>query len=243
MCFGKTISVDRNDIWTSDLLDGQDGVFGEMPEKPSHKKAWLAGGGALAALAAAGVIAAYFLSPAVHTFINHTASQIQSGMVNVHLTGQQALLYIGLPIAGACLATGLIVHVYRKHQRLKRDSLYILDGVSFKDTLKEMKPTKRGLAITGIVLSALVLAGLTGFAVMHYVPSANQWMNQQALPFAQGVLNHKLQLWQALAYVGGGTAGAALIAGLGIRTIQYVIDRREDQRRSDNYYVQTDTDT
>lgn len=197
-----------------------------MSELPSpsncKKKATIVG---VVILCLAALVATYFWDPTFHGFVNNTLSKIQSMMSDVHLSVAQALLYITLPLGGVALAIGCIAHIHRTHKtRLKDNEMLLDDGKSsLLYTLKEMQPTVRELTIAAIAMATLILIGIGGFAVFQYVPHANQWINQ--------IFSHPLQLWQALSYVGGATAGTALMIGLIIHMVQSIKASQEQQRR------------
>ena len=195
-----------------------------LPPQCDYKKPLAITGVVLLCLAV--LVATYFWDPTFQGFVNSTFSKVQSALVNVHLSVPQALLYIALPVGGLALAMGCIAHVHRTHQRRLEDREPLLDDEaqsSLLYTLKEMQPTAREWAIAGVVAAVLVVMGIGGFAVFQYVPQANQWIEK--------IFGHQFELWQAIAYVGGGTVGTALLTGLVIRSIQCANAHREEQLR------------
>ena len=192
----------------------------ELPSQMNYKKPLAITIAVLACLA--GLTATYFWCPTFHSLINNAFSE----MTNVHLTVAQSLVYIALPIGGLALAIGLLAHVRRTHQRRLEPMDLLLHDESTRSlmhTLKEMKPTARGWASAGIIIAALVVISIVGFAIFQYVPQANQWVNQ--------IFSHKFELWQALACVGGASLGTALLTGLIIHSIQYINEQREEQEK------------
>ena len=211
-------------------------VFDEPPQ--SSKKGVIAGGVILAALAAVGAAAfaaAYILSPTFHTFVNHTISPIQHGQMSVG----EGLLYIALPVGGTALLLGLGIHFYNKHrERIKKKPPNLDDynmepstnslkeiGTSLKQSIKAMRPTRRQFLIGMVAIGALALLAAGGFLIFHFVPVAHHWLHHQAIPILQNYLHHKIQIWQGLAYMGGGTAAAALITGVAILLFQNLTRR------------------
>ena len=195
----------------------------KLPSQCDFKKPLAITGVVLLCLAT--LVATYFWVPTFNSFVNSTFSKIQSAMVDVHLTTAQSLLYIALPMGGVAIAVGCIAHVHRTHQRrLENQELLLDDGKSsLLYTFKEMQPTARGWAIAAIVIAVAVVIGIGGFALFQYVPQASQWIEK--------IINHPFELWQAVTYIGGGTLATALLAGLIIRSIQYIKDQREEQQR------------
>lgn len=162
------------------------------------------------------LVVSYFWDPTFHTFIN----QIPTEMAKAHLTVGQSLLFIALPIGGISVAVGAMAHIYRTHQKnVDEWQNYPSMDTSWRNTLKEMNPTPREWKIIGIVAAVLVVLGVVGFGVFQYVPQANE------------LICHPIQLWQALAYVGGGAAGTALLIGGIIATVQCHREQQEELKK------------
>lgn len=92
----------------------------------------------------------------------------------------------------------------------KRDLEAALDKqrlAQWGKTLKELVPTRKQWAITGIVL--LVLAGLAvgGYFLFTHVSAAQHWMNHDLIP----AFNHSIQAWEAIAYSGAAVGGILLV--------------------------------
>jgi TRAP-type C4-dicarboxylate transport system permease small subunit len=186
----------------------------------SVAKGKLIGGGiALVVILAIGaIVAAYFVMPSFHNFINNTFTHIQNNQISVG----QGLLYIALPIVGAYC----IIRFCKKHkERMSNDlDLYSDDTLrGLVNTLRSFMPTRKQLIIGAKVLALLTLLAIGGCHLFHFVPATQQWATQ--------AFTHKLHIWEAIAYIGGGTANAALLTHF----IRKKIGKKDEIEESTGY--------
>lgn len=133
----------------------------------------------------------------------------------------QSLLYIGVPILSGTLLTVMVIRINQNRRALREEEELVSMKKSEKrraiidHMLPSMKQAKYTIATT-IALGVLALAG---FLIFTYVHPAHQWLHQTAMPFVQHGLNHQIQVWQGLTYVGGASLGAAVLTNLAVHLI------------------------
>jgi len=168
-------------------------------------------------LIAIAVITALYLTNTLGTqaAFNHAFTQ--------HLTVGQGLLYIGVPVVGAGLLIRLAVHIYQTHKRnMSIGDIVGLDGTANirNKTFRDLKPSRRQ-----VIAAAVVLLALSGLAVGGYfLVTKVALVGNMVTPAFQ----HKLQIWQSLAYIGGGAVLATTTTFLALHIIQKIAQKRRE---------------
>jgi|GEM_PF-5229471 len=185
---------------------------------------WYVGVALVALAIIGGFVATYYCNESFHQLIDHTFTQI-------HLSTQEALLYIAVPIVGTSFVIGVSAHAYRKHQFKKDHHLQLYDIINEPEpiwvTLKEMLPTQQTLKITGIVLVILAFMAAAGYGIAQ-IPDVDQWLQQDAIPFIKNILDHKFALWEALSYIGGTTLGISILIAVPFGIIQTLEEKQKE---------------
>jgi hypothetical protein len=156
---------------------------------------------------AVGIITALYLSiHSVHAALNQVFTQ--------QLSVQQGLLYIGVPVVAAGIVLKIAfkilrgIHHEKQFDYLDQESNWAHFKVACRTRLM---PTRRQA-----IIGACVLIALAGLAVGGYFLLAKFGiLHQTVMP----ALEHKMHLWQHLAYIGGGAVAATALTLLAIHII------------------------
>jgi len=185
MCWSSTDSV---------KVERRSDILNKRPPMKTGTK--VAIGVVVAALAIGAVVAAYYLSPGMHSWVN---SHIITPLSTQHVT----LLVVGLSILGVG-GISLLLYGYKNRHRLhSTQKTYGIEGgktvYGYPPRDKTSTNPKLKKAIAGVALLAILAAG--SVLAYHLIPALN---------------STQTTLGQSLLYVGLPVAGVTLLVNLAV---------------------------
>jgi uncharacterized membrane protein required for colicin V production len=182
--------------------------------KTSRSEWFLQGSTIVCALTLGALAIAYFCNPSFKSSINHFIAPLHN-----QIALSRSLFLIGVPVGGAVLTFGFLIHFGRLYyKRSQYDKEFLDRWRHFKQSVEEMLPTQRQLMISALVCAILVVSLWLTALILTNHPSANFWIHQTGLPAIQKGLAMKLPLWKAILFIGSVTGlSSSLLAHLAFK--------------------------
>ena len=205
----------------SSLDESYKNIFDEPPqEKGLSRKALIGSGSAgIALVIIGGLLTAYFLSPAAHSWTN---AHIFTPLTSQQMTVGQGLLMIGLPVGG--FFTALAIAIYARHKSMEKKPYAPRIKLPNLDTAGENRcaneRNKRVMkAAAALVLMTILAVGL--YLAYHHFPAIQNGFHT--------ALNHKMALWQNMAYIGT----PVFVGGLAVSIALMVYQNHKHKKQED----------
>lgn len=191
--------------------------FNEEPPRsfPTQTLAYATIGAVVLSIIAVSV---YCTFPPMYRWIDHLVTHMHNSTISLG----DSLLYISLPTTILAAFASIAICLIRKHKQRQENDFFnvMIEKAEYTQTLKSYRPAMiKNLKIMAWSLGALLLIAAVGGLIIQFVPTANQWFHQHALPCLQSLLQHRIRIWESILFVGCGSGATALLVNLALHIL------------------------